>query len=222
MNYPLIIGMPHLLSNSELNLNHVAKVFGDYHWRFMNSTPSDCYINDRRIYQSFLKIDFLINDTFREDLQFTVNVTGNYIDDYIFKTDHRFGNNCISMHTIGVYINNKKIQKTTHTGKRNKDFWNKFNNLRKNNISLVDPVTFPTYYSIDFNCAKILYCANYLKFVYQYCDVVKISPKITSISFFGNISPGDELTVAKNNNDLVILCNDELIAIVEYTNNIIE
>jgi outer membrane protein assembly factor BamE (lipoprotein component of BamABCDE complex) len=212
MKNNLTLGMPHLLSNFKLNLNHISKIFGDNHWHYMLDKPSDQHINGNRIYQSFLRIDFSINDVFKEDDTFQVNITGKYIDDYIFKTEHTFGKNIVSMYTIGIYVDNGKIQKATSHGKKCDYFWNSHKENKNKTINLKDAIDFPTYYNIDFNCAKILYCANYLKFVYQYCDVMEIDPIIKRIDFFGNIKPKAILKVAKDNDDLVILENDRLIA----------
>ena len=113
-------------------------------------------------------------------------------------------------------ISNEKIQKARRLGKKDQAFWLSHKAKKKNTRTVLEPVDFPTYYNIDFNCAKILYCANYLKFIYQYCDVKDIDPIITRIDYFGNISPKAVLTVGKSNNDFVILENDRLIASVEY------
>lgn len=217
MKDKLILGMPHLLSNFKLNLNHISKLFGDNHWHYMLDRPSSEYINGNRIYQSFLRIDFSVNDVFKEDDSLDVNVTGQYIDDYIFKTDHKFGNNLISMYTIGIYVENGKIQKAASHGKKCDYFWNSHKENKNKKINATDKLKFPTYFNIDFNCAQILYCANYLKFIYQYCDVMEIDPNIQQIDFFGNIKPKSVLEVAKDNNDLIILESDRLIARVKYS-----
>lgn len=216
MKNELQLGMPHLLSNFDLNLNHIVKEFGDNHWHYMTERPSDIYIDNNRIYQSFLRIDFSINDTFNEDDRFDIDMTGQYIDDYIFKTTHMFGNNTISMYTIGIYVENGKIQKANSQGKKSQSFWNSHKENKNKPLNIKEPLDFPTYYNIDFNCAKILYCANYLKFIYQYCDVKKIIPNIKQIDFFGNINPGAVLTVGKSDNDFVILEKEKLIARVRY------
>ena len=213
----LVLGMPHLLSNFKLNLNHISKIFGDNHWHYMLDKPSNEYIGNHRIYQSFLRIDFSINDTFKEDDTFEVNVVGKYIDDYIFKTDHMFGNNVISMYTIGIYVENGKIQKAASHGKRCESFWNSHKENKNKILNPINRLKFPTYFNIDFNCAQILYCANYLKFIYQYCDVMDINPNIKRIDFFGNIEPRSVLEVAKDNNDLIILENNKQIARVVYS-----
>lgn len=217
MTEKLRLGMPHLLSNFDLNLNHIVKEFGDNHWHYMSERPSDSYINNNRIYQSFLRIDCSIKDTFKEDDIFDVNMMGQYIDDYIFKTTHMFGNNTISMYTIGIYVENGKIQKANSNGKKNHSFWDSHRENKNKSKEPSEPVDFQTYHNIDFNCAQILYCANYLKFIYQYCDVKGINPNIKRIDYFGNIAPGAVLTVGKNENDFVILDKDSLIARVEYT-----
>lgn len=219
MKYKLILGMPHLLSNFELNLNHISKIFGDNHWRYMFSRPSSENNNGNRIYQSFLRIDFDINDRFNEDDEFDVKISGEYLDDYIYKTDHRFGNNTISMYTVGILVADGKIQKAVNGAKKHQEFWlsHKLNKNKK--INATDKLSFPTYFNIDFNCAQILYCANYLKFIYQYCDVKNINPKITRIDFFGNIEPKAVLEIAIDGNDFIILEKDRVIARVMYTQN---
>ena len=205
MHHVLTLGMPHLLSNCDLNLNHLAKIFGDKHWRYMNQTPSNENINKSRIYQSFLRIEFDINDTFKEDNKFIVHTSGKFIDDYIYKTTHQFANNVISMYTIGIIVVDGKIYKANSTGLKDKDFWITHKASKYSNVDLVAPLHFPTYYNIDFNCAKILYCANYLKFIYQYCDVMSITPNIKSIDFFGNIEPKATITVGKSGDGLIML-----------------
>jgi hypothetical protein len=212
----LILGMPHLLSNFDLNLNHIAKIFGDNHWRYMDDTPSKNYIDNNRIYQSFLRIDFDINDKFKEDDQFEIKISGNYIDDYIFCTNHNFGNNNIKMYTIGIYMENGRIQKAKNFGKKNSEFWLDHKNKKTKLFNIKNKIDFPTYYNIDFNCAQILYCANYLKFIYQYCDVFNINANIKNISYFGNIEPKAILSVATSENQFVIMEKDRLIASVDY------
>ena len=208
----MIIGMPHLLSNYELNLNHIAKLFGDNHWRYMSDAPSTSTINGKRVYQSFLKLDFDINSTFKEDDIFQVGVSGDYIDDYIFKTVHVFGNNTVKMYTIGITVNDGKILKAITYGKKLKDFWSAYKKNKKKKYFKNDPLHFPTYYNIDFNCANILYCANYLKFGYQYCYVKKLPTKFKSIDFFSNIEPDKIITVDRNDNDLVLISENSVIA----------
>lgn len=216
MKDKLVLGMPHLLANYDLNLNHIAKIFGDNHWHYMLDKPSDVYYNGNRVYQSFLRIDFDINGQFKEDDTFDIDISGKYIDDYIYKTEHCFGNSKISMYTIGIYMENGKIQKAKFQGKKDLEFWNSHKQNKNKPVLLSDSIDFPTYYNIDFNCAQILYCANYLKFVYQYCDVKEININFKRIDFFGNIIPGSKLTLGKSENDIAILNEEKLIARVEY------
>jgi len=216
MKEKLVLGMPHLLANYDLNLNHISKIFGDNHWHYMLDKPSESYIDNNRIYQSFLRIDFDIKDSFKEDDTFDVSVTGEYIDDYIFKTNHQFNNNIISMFTIGIYVEDGKLQKANSKGVKDLNFWSSHKNNKNKEIDLTDTIDFPTYYNIDFNCAQILYCANYLKFVYQYLDINKIDANIKRIDFFGNISPGSILTVGKSNNDIAIFDGKKVIARIEW------
>ena len=206
----MICGMPHLLSNFDLNLNHMSKVLGDIHWHYMYDRPSDATEHGSRIYQSFLRLDFNIVDTFKEDDILNIATTGGYIDDAIFKTEHVFGKNKITLYSIGIIISNGSIIKSNQSSRRDKAFWTNHRTVKRVRYE-GKQISFPTYPSIDFNCAGILYCANYVKFVYQYADMIRNNVDIKAMYFFGNIQPYDQITVIHDNH-LHITSNGRLIA----------
>lgn len=209
----LKLGMPHLLMDGSLNMNQMAKIFGDLHWRYMSEEPSKENINGKRVYQSFLRSTFDMLDPPREDQEITIISRGKYIDDYIFKTEHLFGDNCAELYSIGIHVDGNRIIRSEVSGSRDREFWNSHreSKLAKYNSNATRYV-YPTYPSIDFNAAGILYCANYLKFVYQYADEVKKDVTIKQIDFFGNIEPYDTIEIIPEGNNIFIESNQKIIA----------
>jgi len=207
----VVLGMPHLLSNGLLNLNHMSKMLGDVHWHYMSDAPSKESVGGKRVYQSFLRTNYNIVRPNKEDDELTIVTTGGYIDDYIFRTEHVWGDNSAELFSIGIHVDDGKILRAQSQGNRNRSFWESHKLSRNIRYNDTNRVQFPTYPSIDFNAAGILYCANYLKFVYQYGDVVRKHVNVKSIDFFGNIQPYEEVSVVEDG-DIFIEANGKSIA----------
>lgn len=208
----IVLGMPHLLSDGSLNLNQVSKILGDLHWHYMSKEPSKVKVNGMRVYQSFLRTSYSLSESNKEDDEINITTTGNYIDDYIFKTKHVWGENYAELFSIGIHVDHGKIFRAQSSGIRNREFWDSHKKSR--GACYKDGVTkygYPTYPSIDFNAAGILYCANYLKFVYQYADDVHKKVRIKNIDFFGNIKPYDSVCVIEDG-DIFIESDGKIIA----------
>ena len=187
--------MPHLLSNFDLNLNQMSKCLGDIHWHYMYARPVDARVDGNRVYQSFLQLDFDIVDKFKEDDVINIITTGEQVDDAIFKTVHTFGNNKITLYSIGIIIDKGSLVKAITTKNRDLEFWANHRNLKRVTRSKEILASFNTYPSIDFNCAGILYCANYVRYIYQFADILKKQVTVKNIYFFGNIKPYQVLDI---------------------------
>jgi len=207
MNTQVSIGMPHLLGNSEINLNHLAKITGDIHWNIQCKSPVDFYKNGKRVYNSFLKIAFDISDTFSEGNKFTISSSGKQLDDYIYQTTHNFLNSSISMYTIGIHVEDHKIIKTTTTGKKSNNFWKLFREEKKSIDfdKIYNTRSYKTCYLTDFNSAGILYCANYINFAYRYMNDIGIFQDIQTLYFFGNITPNEQIKIGQEGANLIML-----------------
>jgi hypothetical protein len=210
MNSIIKIGMPHLLGNGDLNLNQFAKIAGDIHWQLQCGKPSGVVKNGKRVYNSFLRIECNITDTFQEDDVLDIHSTSFPLDDYIYKSSHVFGKNSINMYTIGIHIDNHKIVKTSTTGTKDKSFWNSHKSSRKSidTDRILNKHEFATYYLTDFNSAGILYCANYLNFAFKYMNQEGFFSDITCIDFFGNIQP-NEVVILGQQDDNIIMQNKD-------------
>ena len=208
----IVCGMPHLLSNFDLNLNQMSKCLGDIHWHYMYARPVDARVDGNRVYQSFLQLDFDIVDKFKEDDVINIITTGEQVDDAIFKTVHTFGNNKITLYSIGIIIDKGSLVKAITTKNRDLEFWANHRNLKRVTRSKEILASFNTYPSIDFNCAGILYCANYVRYIYQFADILKKQVTVKNIYFFGNIKPYQVLDIVQDEHGIHIISEDQLIA----------
>ena len=206
MNTSISIGMPHLLGNTELNLNHLAKITGDIHWNVQCDKPVELYRNGKRVYNSFLKIVFDIKDVVKEDDKITITSSGKQIDDYIYQTTHNFLNSRVDMYTIGIHIEDHKIIKTDNTGKKFDSFWKTFKEEKKSiDFSRVhNKNSYKTCYLTDFNSAGILYCANYINFAYKYMNDEGFFADVQTVYFFGNIEPNEEVKIGQEDANLIM------------------
>lgn len=190
----------------------MSKCLGDIHWHYMYARPVDARVDGNRVYQSFLQLDFDIVDKFKEDDVINIITTGEQVDDAIFKTVHTFGNNKITLYSIGIIIDKGSLVKAITTKNRDLEFWANHRNLKRVTRSKEILASFNTYPSIDFNCAGILYCANYVRYIYQFADILKKQVTVKNIYFFGNIKPYQVLDIVQDEHGIHIISEDQLIA----------
>ena len=210
MKTNIIIGMPHLLANGKLNLNHFVKITGDAHWRVQNKKPSELYVDNKRVYNSFLCSDINIQQNYREDDAFTIETTGEQLDDYIYCSTHKFNNDTVKMYSVGIHIEDHKVCRVNKSGTKRDIFWDKHRTekLRANTKPHFQQ-TYQTSYLVDFNSAGVLYCANYLTFAYRYMNDHNFFKDIKEIYYLGNIKPNEEIHIGCSaNEDLIIYSKD--------------
>jgi len=215
----ITIGMPHLLANKELNLNHFVKLTGDAHWRIQNDNPSKLFVDGKRVYNSFLYTDIQLNDTINEDDQFVMTTTGEQIDDYIFCSTHTFKNSTIKMYTVGIHVEDHKVLRVDKTGGKRDVFWDN-HRKQKLGINTVDALEqYETSYLVDFNSAGILYCANYITFAYRYMDKHGFFKRISDIYYFGNINPGEKIFIGQDEFQDLIMYSEDMKPICKFNGN---
>lgn len=206
----ITIGMPHLLANGKLNLNHFVKITGDAHWRVQNKTPSELYVDSKRVYNSFLYTDINIQQHYREDDKFIIETTGEQLDDYIYCSTHKFNNDTVKMYTVGIHVEDHKVLRVDNSGTRRDIFWDKHRTEKFSaNAESYYVRTYQTSYLVDFNSAGILYCANYLTFAYRYMSDLNFFKDIQEIYYLGNIKPNEKVHIGCSaNNDLIMYSED--------------
>lgn len=210
MKTDIVIGMPHLLANGKLNLNHFVKITGDAHWRVQNKNPSEVYVDNKRVYNSFLYTDVNIQQNYREDDKFTMETTGEQLDDYIYCSTHKFNNDIVKMYTVGIHVEDHKVLRVDKSGTRRDIFWEKHRAEKLSaNTESYYVRTYKTSYLIDFNSAGILYYANYLTFAYRYMSDLNFFKDIQEIYYLRNIKPNEEVHIGcSTNNDLIMYSED--------------
>ena len=217
MKTDVVIGMPHLLANGELNLNHFVKLTGDAHWRVQVDNPSQLYTNGKRVYNSFLYTDINITEQFCEDDKFTMETTGKQLDDYIYCSTHKFNNNTIKMYTVGIHLQDHKVLRVDKTGVRRDNFWDK-HRTEKLGITTADSLQqYETSYLVDFNSAGILYCANYITFAYRYMDKHNFFKRLSDIYYFGNINPGEKIFIGQDKSYNLIMYSEDMTPICKFS-----
>lgn len=207
MKNEIVIGMPHLLANKKLNLNHIAKVTGDYHWRYQNDMPSDLSRDGKRVYNSFLRIHFNLDTSIKEDDVLNITTVGEQLDSYIYKSTHTCERGSVEMYTIGIHVDDHKVVKTSVRGDKYREFWES-HKAEKQGIkisTLTDVKEYNTCYLTDFNSAGILYCANYINFAYRYMDFYDCYFDIKHLDFYGNIEPNEIIYMCRDGDNLVML-----------------